>query len=263
MTAQRDRYKLSQFYKGPGTEIDYRDAQEITDDLSSCKNLRIVTLAMDFPADTTTKRRKEIEIDWIELLPKLDNVKRLSVRHRVNQDFFEAICQMKNLEELYFWTSTVDDISAISRMSKINRLGLDSFNRLTDISPILELKNLTHLSIENSFKIGNYEIIGQITTLIGLRLSGDAFAPKNLRLKSLIPFESLGNLKHLDLSTTSIIDKSFDCILKFENLERFDLTGVIPKPIRQKIKENHKTLTAGFFMDWDYENKKIYDEKEW
>jgi Leucine-rich repeat (LRR) protein len=259
----KDRYKLNLFYSGKENAPDYLNIQEITQDVYSATELCIVTLAMDFPAGTSSKHRKELESRWIELLPQLDLVKTLSIRHRVSQDFFEAVCKMKNLEYLHFWTSTTTDISSISKLQNLNRLDLDSFSRLIDISPILTLKNLQLLSIENSFKIENYDIIGKMTQLIGLRLGGNTFAPKNLRLKSLNPFSNLKNLKHLDLRTLSVIDNSYEIILELENLERFDITVIIPKPIRDRIKNTHKRLKAGFFMDWDDENKKFYDGKEW
>jgi hypothetical protein len=37
----------------------------------------------------------------------------------------------------------------------------------------------------------------------------------------------------------------------------------ISKAIREKIKAEHNTLKAGFFVDWDYDNKKLYDGKAW
>ena len=259
----KDRHKLNLFYSGKENAPDFLNVQEIKDDIFSATELCIITLAIDFPVGTSLKHRKELEDKWIDLLPRLDSVKTLSVRHRVNQDFFEAICKMKNLKQLHFWTSTVEDISSISKLQKLQRLDLDSFSRLTDISPILTLKNLQLLSIENSFKVENYDLIGQMTHLKGLRLGGDTFAPKNLQLKSLKPFNNLKHLKHLDLSTLSVVDNSYETILGLENLERFDITVIIPKPTRELIKANHKKLTAGMFMDWDYDNKKLYEGKEW
>ncbi len=47
------------------------------------------------------------------------------------------------------------------------------------------------------------------------------------------------------------------------SLERFDITVNISKATRDLIKAKHKNLKAGFFMDWDFENKKIYDGKQW
>ncbi len=263
MRDQQDRYKLNLFYQGKSSEIEYFNAQDLTDKIFECENLHISTLAMDFKKNQSQKYRKELEQKWIEILPKLDNVTTLSVRHRVNQKYFDSICKMKNLERLFFWTSTVDNILNIKNLKKLTWLNVERFNRLTDISPILGLEELRLLSISNCFKIDTYDMIGKLTKLEGLDLSGDEFAPKNLRLKSLIPFETLRNLKHLDLCSTSVIDKSYDSILKMDKLERFDITVHIAKDLREKIKSRHKNLKAGFFMDWDYENDKFYDDKKW
>ncbi|MCO5948286.1 hypothetical protein [Mucilaginibacter flavidus] len=114
-----DRYKLDQFYQGKGTEVQYSSFQEFSKDVYDVENLGIVSLAMDFPTGTSEKRRKEIERKWIDTLPQLAKVKALSVRHRVKQEFFEAICQMPNLERLFFWSSTVEDISSIAKLNKL------------------------------------------------------------------------------------------------------------------------------------------------
>lgn len=259
----KDRFKLDQFYSGKENAPNYLTVQEITNEIFSATELFINTLAMDFPNGTSMKHRKELESKWIEILPQLDLVKTLSVRHRVNQNYFEAICKMKNLESLHFRTSTVEDITSISELQKLKRLDMDSFSRLTDIRPILTLKNLQLLSIVNSFKVENYDLIGQMTQLKGLRLCGDSIAPKNLRLKSLKPFRNLKQLKHLDLSSLSVVDNSYETITELENLERFDITITIPYQTRELIKANNKKLTAGMFIDWDYENNKINDDKEW
>src|ERR1700737_4761205 len=110
-----DRYKLHQFYQGEESAINFIPAQEITEDVFKAKELKIVTLAMDF-LGATAKYRKQLVADWIEILPQLDNVRTLSVRHRVTQEYFEAICKMKNLEQLYFWTSSVNTLASINKL---------------------------------------------------------------------------------------------------------------------------------------------------
>ena len=70
-------------------------------------------MAMDFPRCTEAKDQQALETEWIRKLPALKNVKSLSIRHRVKQDFFDAICLLKNLENLTFWSSKAEDISAL------------------------------------------------------------------------------------------------------------------------------------------------------
>jgi len=256
-----DRYKLNLLYeKGRGFG-NYYHAQEITDEVFKSNNLLISTLAMDLPSKSI-KYRKELEAKWIDILPSLNNVTDISLRHRVNQQFFEAVCKMRNLKQLHFWTSTAQDISAISNLTKLKKLYLDSFSQLTDISPLQNAGQLEILSISNSFKIKNYEVIGKLTQLLALGLHGDKTAPKRLRLKSLRPFNKLGHLRHLDLTSTSIVDNSYDILLSLKNLKRFDSTANISKPIRDKIL-THPKLIAGFFIDWDWENKKMHAGKDW
>jgi hypothetical protein len=262
MSYKKDRYRFHQFYQGEGGGVGFIPVQRITENIFQIKALKIVTLAMDF-IGATKEIRKQIETEWIEIIPRLNNVTALSVRHRVNQEYFEAICKMKSLEKLHFWTTNIESLDSIVKLKKLSSLGISSFSRLSDISPVLGLKKLTHLSIDNSFKIENYEVIGGLKDLVGLALSGDFTSPRNLRLKSLKPFRTLKKLKHLDLSFTSVIDKSYDCILDMTSLQRFDTTAQIPQLLREKIKANHKTLKAGFFTDWDYGNKRFYHGKEW
>jgi Leucine-rich repeat (LRR) protein len=250
------------FYS-PNASIKEGRFQKLPDDVEEYENIHISTLAMDFPSGTSNNERKLIENEWINALPKLDNIKSLSIRHRVSSEFFEAICSMNNLEVLRFWTSTVIDLSPLKKLKNLTTLHLDSFSKLEDISPILELKKLNKLSIENCFKIKNYELLGGLNKLEALRLGGDTFAPKNLILSSLYPLTSLSNLKHLDLSSTSIKDKSFLELLKMKNLLRLDASWRMKKEIRIKIKSNLPTLKSGFFMAYDFESQDFYDGIEW
>ncbi len=258
-----DRYKLNQFYQGKNSEIQYSTLQEVDSKIYEVENLKIALFPIDFPIATSDKEKKEIQSQWIQTLPVLKNVKSLSVRHRIKQDFFEAICKMENLEQLDFWSSTVEDLSSIGKLAKLKKLSLSSFTRLKDISPLCSLKNLSVLSIQNCFAVENYDVLGKMTQLVGLQLCGDSFAPKNLRLKSLIPLETLTNLKHLDLSTSSVIDKNYESIIALKSLERLDITVRVPMESIEKIKKIHKNLKAGLFMDWDFENQKLYDGKQW
>jgi len=242
--------------------VDYTKAQEITKEAYKAEKLFISILASDFSPEVSLDYRKDLEAKWLETIPTLDHVKSISLRHKVDQNFFEAVCGMKNLECLTFWTSTVQNISSIIKLKKLKRLDIDSFSRLLDISPLQKLLNLEILTISNSFKIINYETIGKLTNLKGLAIQGDQIAPRNLRLKSLKPFSKLKVLKHLDLTSTRVIDDSYDTLLDMESLQRLDLSTIIQKPMREKIK-THPNLTSGSFMDYDWDRKKLYDGKEW
>ncbi|MBS1502069.1 MAG: hypothetical protein JST32_08415, partial [Bacteroidetes bacterium] len=244
-----DRYKLSQFYNNNTPRLPFLSLSD-----SKIKQLPGFYINLDLP-DGFPKKQKDIaEGRWAETLPELENLKALGVNHRIGQEFFDAICQTPNLEHLFLFGSSAENISSISKLQKLQKLYLHSFTRLTDISPLATLKNLSVLSIENCFKVENYEILSQLPGLVGLELCGDAFAPKHLILKSLKPFVTLKNLKHLAISTVSVADKSYECFLEMEGLERLDFLRRMPKSTRENIKSHHKNLKAGFFVDFDFEN---------
>lgn len=258
-----DRFRLNLFYSGEASRIPYAVFQERTPAADKEKHIHLSLLAMDFPPRTPMKLRKEIEQEWVETLPSLRNLSSLSVRHRVNREFFDSICRIPNLKRLKFISSNVEDISSIAALQKLERLDLCGFSKLTDISPIASLNKIRLLRVENCFAVQNYETIGVMSKLIGLSLAGNVPAPKNLRLNSLVPFESLTNLRHLQFDCVSVIDKSFLSILKMNKLQRLDLSIAMPREIREKIKASLKTLKAGFFVDYDFDSGEFYPGKKW
>ncbi|SHF98530.1 hypothetical protein SAMN05443549_1011085 [Flavobacterium fluvii] len=257
-----DRYKLSQFYKGKDFETNYVKLQQFDNAKINSENIHIQSLSFLY---NTLKSKDKVEINskWTNLFPKLDKVKRLKITFGINQDMFNIICEIPNLEELIIDTSKVIDLTQLENIKNLNRLEIDSFTKLTNIS-ILEKIKLKQLRIENCFKIENYEIVEKIESLIGLSLNGYCWGPKNLKIKTIEQFVKLKNLKHLDLSTTSLEDKnSIFKILEIESLERFDITGSFKPEIVEEIKRKHSNLVAGFFTDWDFKNKKMFDGKSW
>ncbi|AIY14673.1 hypothetical protein [Cellulophaga baltica] len=263
MKEEYDRNKFCYLYDIEDKNEEEIYCQEIPSSISKIKKLYISTLAMDFPDTVSKKYRIELEKDWINLLPSLDNITSLSIRHRVNQEYFEAICTMKNLKTLFFWTSTVEDINSISKLKNLSSLSLDSFSRLRDLSALKSLKKLRRLTIQNSFKVENYEMIGDLIQLNGLCIGGNFSGPKNLVIDSLIPFKNLKELQHLDMSTVTIRDKSYDALLEMTSLERLDANWRMSDAKRTELKEKHQSLRAGFFVDYDFVKNEFFQDKSW
>ena len=257
-----DRHKLSQFYKGKGFEIPYNNIQQFDDVNLNSENVSIGSLSFMYHT-LKSKDKTLVKEKWILIFPKLDKIKRLVIKFGIDQELFNSLCKIPNLEELFIHSSKINDISQLIQIRDLKRLDIENFTTLSDIS-ILEKIELKQLKIENCFKIENYEVIGKINSLIGLSLNGYCWGPKNLKIESIKTFANLKNLKHLDLTTTSLIDKnSINSILEIETLERFDFSGNVRPEIVENIKLKHPNLKAGFFVDWDYKNKKIYEGKYW
>lgn len=245
-------------------ELDKEQAfQEYEDKILETNNIFISTLAMDFPSTTSSKRRKEIDEEWKEKLPHLSHIKRLNLRHRVDQDYFDTISNMENLEVLNIWTSIITDISSIKKLTKLKALYLSNFSRLEDISPLMELKSLESLSILASFKVANYDLIGKMNWLKSLEIGGDTFAPKNLMLNSLEPFTGLNELIELDMSCASIRDKNYRPILKLSKLKRLDAHWRMKNKDRESLIDQHPSLKSGFFVAYDFVKNEFKEGVEW
>jgi Leucine-rich repeat (LRR) protein len=237
--------------------------QEYDDSVLNTNNVFISTLAMDFPPKVLSQKRRAIDEQWKAKFPELNHIKGLDLRHRVNQAYFEAVCEMKNLESLTIWVSNVLDISSISKLKKLKSLSISRFSQLEDIAPLVDLKSLEHLSIQASFKISNYELIEKINGLKSLEIEGDAFAPKNVMLNSLEPFAELNDIVYLNLSSASIRDKNYRPLLNLKNLKRLDAGWRMKKEEREFIQNNHPTLRSGFFMAYDFEKNRFKEGIEW
>ena len=257
-----DRYKNDEFYTGKENEPDYHKISSLEDASLNTEYIQVDQLSPSW--GDQKKSEKELIINkWKNVIPKLEKVQKLKIFAAKDQRIFEMFCMLPNLVEFKIYSSKATDLKPLLNLKKLKRLEFESFTRLRDISPLQSLK-LTHLRIENCFRIENFSVIGSIPSLIGLSLNGYVEGQKNLRIQSLRPFKNLNNLKHLDLNCSSIVDKeSFEVILQLKNLVRFDILVIIPEPIRSKILEEHPNLDSGNVTDWDPQNKKFYDDKNW
>ena len=255
-----DRYKYHEFYTGKENELEYQIVQLPTYKNINSENLFIQCLSPAVIKKGSEREMKLIE-EWNEIFQTLNNVKRLKI-NIYNQEILNSLHKIPNLTELIIENSSVEDISGLIKVEKLTRLEIYHNSKLTNIEPLKNFK-LKQLKFENCFNVLNYEIIGKINSLNGLSLNGNWTAPKNLKINSLIPFEGLKNLEHLDLDYSIVVDKSFESILQMTSLKRFDYLATIKKETRNKIKKNHKTLVAGFFMDYDYEKNDFYEGKIW
>ena len=85
-----DRYKLSQFYQGKGTETQYSSFQTVDEKIFEVENLQIVSLAMDFPQGTSQKVRQEIEKIETEI-KRTPSAKLAEAQVRVFQHFLSKL----------------------------------------------------------------------------------------------------------------------------------------------------------------------------
>lgn len=259
----KDRYKNNLFFDGDNEYSNSYQIQTFKEEIFEEENISLNLFPIDFNNNLTSKEKKKIIDEWLDVLPSLKTLKSLSIRHSVNIDFFKVVCKIKSLENLQFWSSNTYELNEISNLTNLKRLDLQGFTKITNLSPLVKIKNLSKLSIEKCFNIGDFDTISELNNLIALQLNGDTFAPKKLRLDNIVFIEHLKNLKHLDLLGCNILSKDFSPISELNNLRRLDVDSKVDNDIKKLILENNKNLDSGFFLDWDFENNKFHEEKDW
>jgi hypothetical protein len=207
----------------------------------------------------SAKEQKKIINDWCEFLSSPTEIEIIWFVCRVNQELFDAVCNQNQLQGLYIKWSGVKTIKQIPQLENLKYLKIGSSSKIVDISPLTSLHKLIFLYLNNLQRVHDYSVISELKQLEGLCLTGNVFAPQILKIDSLKFLECLHNLKYLDLDTTKILDNSHDAICNLTDLRTFQINRTLPKDLRIKIKGTLKKLQYGFFMEYDWENKRRYN----
>ena len=168
------------------------------------------------------KEFRKLRKEWLFYLPLLKNVRFLWIKGSINQELFDAICQMKWLEVLNIrGLISIKDFDSLSNLQNLIHLFVDSCSRVSDIEGLASLKNLITLQVEGFKLIKDISPITKITTLKGLHFEGDMW--KKQYLNSLEGIDQLQNLEYLSLSGTEIIEKDILPVTKLKNLKYLEV----------------------------------------
>tara|TARA_R110000868_G_C10940734_1_gene767058 strand:+ start:363 stop:1112 length:750 start_codon:yes stop_codon:yes gene_type:complete len=189
-----------------------------------------------------TNRAKDLK-KWISILPNLDKTEYLWTYHKVNQELFEAICQMPNLKGLNIKWSGIKNLDPLTNLTELKNLSIGSSIQITDISPLLNLPNLKTLETENFKSVKDFSVLSKMTDLIGLGLNGGMYS--TLKLDNIKPIESLKNLEYLQLISTRVLDKSIDPLLNLKELKSLRLTNKWTESDFELLRQNLPNLKYG------------------
>ena len=251
------RYYLNLFDKppdGPGWII-----SEPTDDIYDAEEL---ALRVTHPGRRSQAQRRKDQEQWMSVLPRLTKLKELSLYARPTQELFDVVCSLSNLHRLDIYQADFSDFSGITALAGLRRFGLHACRGNTDLSALADLPGLQLLEIDACYGQTDFDVLGELKGLRGVQLKGHILGDRNLRLPSLKPLERLEDLRHLDLMTASVADRSWESLLAFRNLERLDMT-LYNTRIRERIIAELPNLKAGFLVDWDHKKKMFYGGREW
>jgi len=215
------------------------------EDYQPCEKLRLFITQLDYLAmkeGLTNSQLKKLVENWCNKLPELMEVKFLWLPSKVSQKIFDSICEMENLEGLWIKWSGIKSINKIKNLKHLKHLHLGSSSQIENIDVLGEMKSLITLETTQLNKIIDFSVIGNLTQLEGLGLNGSIWTAQ--KLDNIEFISSLQQLRYLTLTSTQIKQKSFDPLLKLQQLERFDCSWNYPEKEFEKLK-NIRTLKFG------------------
>jgi hypothetical protein len=174
----------------------------------------------------TAKRKKEVVQEWCEFLPTLKNVKRLCFFSKVNQELFDAACQIENLDSLFIKWSDIQNFENIKRLTKLRRLYISTSSHLDNLSFIESTKNIEWLELHELKNLTKLDGIEHAEKLKGFIISGGMYGKQ--KLKDFVPLSNLHNLEYLKLSSTYAISENLSPLCELKKLKYLDLPIYYP-----------------------------------
>ena len=105
---------------------------------------------------------------------------------------------LKKVEELELWDSSIYDLAALSRLEKLKKLDLAG-NNINELMPLAKLKNIEDLALDRN-QITDLSALSGLTKLNSLGL-------ENNRITDLTPLSQLKQLKSLQLKNNPRLTK--------------------------------------------------------
>lgn len=167
----------------------------------------------------TPRSQAKLVRRWCELLPTLKGVEFLWFCSKVTQELFDAACSVPGLQGLYVKWSGIKSIEAIATAKKLAFFHLGSSTQLVSIEPLVRVKNLIWLEVENIKRIQDLGVLGKLKQLQGLAIEGSIWTTQ--RVDSLAPLAQLRSLRHLSIANLRAKDKTLRPLFSLSSLELF------------------------------------------
>lgn len=189
--------------------------------------------------DLSYSNIKKLRNKWIDILPTLENLKYLFLGHRVNQDYFEAICKIPNLKGLEVKVSQITDFSSIGKLKQLEDLNFCGSKGIASLKGIEQLTNLKYCRLSHIFGVNTITELSVLKSLEKLVLFGSIHG-QVLNIKNVDFLSNLLNLEILVLDIKPGV--KLESLFKLEKLKHLsipdqyhsEMKGRLPKQVELK-----------------------------
>ena len=166
------------------------------------------------PQYKTAKQKRAVLDQWCEFLrSEPDTFKEL----------LDAVCCQRNLKSLHIKWGSYEELDALASLSHLKSLFIGSGARVKSIAPIAKLTGLENLCVENFQKINDYSLFANLQNLKSLEICGDGLSPKFIHIDSLEFLRPMPGLTSLVILVARLKSKDYSPILSLKELTHLSL----------------------------------------
>ena len=184
----------------------------------------------------SSREKKEVRNHWINAFPLLYDVEFLMTTHQIDQNFFDSICEMKNLKGLYIKWGKIDNISKIKKLENLEHLYFGSNPRITSLDGFEVLKKLEHLELENFKSVFDFTTLKELTNLKTLSITGSISGPST-PINDLYFLNNLNKIQEIAFDI-SLKNKDISPLYRLAKMERLFLPTSLDKKLRKELDNN-------------------------
>ena len=142
---------------------------------------------------------------------------------KMPQELFDAVCCQRNLKSLHIKWGSYESLDALANLSSLKCLFIGSGANVKSIAPIAKLTGLESLAVENFQKISDYSVFSNLQNLKSLEISGDGLSPKFIHIESLEFLRQMPGLTSLVILTARLKSKDYSPISSLKSLTHLSL----------------------------------------
>jgi Leucine-rich repeat (LRR) protein len=173
------------------------------------------------PADAVSIRLKSGTKN-IERLPSFTQLTALWC-FDIGAAALDAICACRSLTALYVENIKTADLSALSRLTHLNVLGLERCSKVTSLTDLEQLGSLQQLGITHFKNVRNLEPLARLSQLRALAVGGSMWTAMDVA--SFQPLRELQDLEYLHLTNIKSRDGSLEPLARLPRLRKLEIAN--------------------------------------
>ena len=170
------------------------------------------------------REKKAVIKAWVEKLPDLTHLRRLSIWSQVPPAVLEAACALRGLEVLEIKGTSAETLRPLAQLTQLHSLSIGGATKVESVEPLAALQELRLLEIANFKRVTDFTPLQSLRRLESLAVTGSMWARQDVG--SLEPFAAMTWLTSLTLDTSGV--DSLRPLAALRQLKRLEVSGRLP-----------------------------------